>query len=459
MHDHHPPLRAELRDTLKLAGPIVLSQVGHMSMGLVDTLIAGRIGTEALAGLGLASNFYWTFTSVCIGCLLSLDTFFAQSVGAKDERGLARFFAQSFWSCGIVTMLSAAGVCSGYFLYLAFAAASPTRTAFAIYLQNIIWSLPSLFLFFVLQRYWQARHRVLPFLVIMIAANVLNLFACLALGLGYWGFPRLGVQGLAFATVISRYAMLLAAAVFTGWQMKTVRLKLPRVDWAVQRQIFKLGLPAAAHTGLEVGAFALAALFVSLLGPVPLAAHHICLMMSAFTFMFPLGFSSAAAVRVGSFIGSREPARARLAGWLCIGLSVTVMSGFAVGYLTLPRTLLGWFTQDAAVIDTGVKILLLVALFQIGDGIQVSTTGALRGLGNTRAAMIANLFGHYPIGLALGLTLCFGFKFGVVGMWGGLAAGLISVATILLITWRRMTRDLSGLRAVVAAPEEVVRVG
>ena len=209
---------------MKLAGPIVFSQVGHMSMGLVDTLIAGRIGTEALAGLGLASNFYWTFTSVCIGCLLSLDTFFAQSVGARDERGLARFFAQSFWSCGIVTILSSVAVGSGYFLYLAFAAASPTHTAFAIYLQNIIWSLPSLFLFFVLQRYWQARHRVLPFLVIMIAANVLNLFACLALGLGHWGFPRLGVQGLAFATVIRRCAMLLAAAVFTWWQMKAVTL-------------------------------------------------------------------------------------------------------------------------------------------------------------------------------------------------------------------------------------------
>ncbi|HEY9174530.1 MAG TPA: MATE family efflux transporter, partial [Verrucomicrobiae bacterium] len=302
MHHNHPPLRAEFRDTLKLATPIVLSQVGHMSMGLVDTLIAGRIGTEALAGLGLASNFYWTFTSVCIGCLLSLDTFFAQSVGARDGRGLARYFAQSFWSCGMVTAFSGAAVAGAYGLYVAFAAPSPTRAAFAGYLQNIIWSLPSLFLYFVLQRYWQARHRVVPFMVIILAANVLNLMACLALGLGKWGFPRLEVQGIAFATVTSRYAMLLAAAGFTWWQLKTVTLKLPRVDWTVQRQIFKLGLPAAAHTGLEVGAFALAALFVSLLGPVPLAAHHVCLMLSAFTFMFPLGFSSAAAVRVGTFI-------------------------------------------------------------------------------------------------------------------------------------------------------------
>jgi multidrug resistance protein, MATE family len=231
------------------------------------------------------------------------------------------------------------------------------------------------------------------------------------------------------------------------------------VDRAAQRDIFKLGLPAAGHTGLEVGAFALATLFVSLLGAVPLAAHHVCLMMSAFTFMFPLGFSSAAAVRVGFFLGAGQPARARLAGWLCIGLSVAVMSGFALCYLTVPRTLLGWFTKDPTVIETGVKILLLVAFFQIGDGIQVSSTGALRGLANTRAAMIANLLGHYPIGLALGLTLCFGFKFGVVGMWIGLAAGLISVAAMQLFTWVRTTREVNRLRPIARTAEESVQLG
>jgi MATE family multidrug resistance protein len=446
-------LRAELRDTLKLAGPIVLSQVGHMSMGLVDTLVAGRIGTETLAGLGLASNFYWTFTSVCIGCLLSLDTFFAQAVGARDEGGLARYFKQSFWSCGFVTILSAVAIAAAYFLYLGFASPSATRHACAVYLENIIWSLPSLFLFFVLQRYWQARHRVLPFMVIIIGANVLNLLACLALGLGMWNFPRLEVQGIAYATVICRYVMLLAAVVFTWRELKPAAYKLPRVDWAAQRDIFRLGLPAAGHTGLEVGAFGLATVFVSVLGAVPLAAHHVCLMMSAFTFMFPLGFSSAAAVRVGFFLGAGQPARARLAGWLCIGLSVAVMSGFALCYLTVPRTMLGWFTHDPAVIEAGVKILLLVALFQIGDGIQVSTTGALRGIGNTRAAMFANLIGHYPVGIALGLGLCFGLNFGVVGMWVGLAAGLISVATMLLFTWVRKTRDVSRLKPLATAGE------
>jgi multidrug resistance protein, MATE family len=445
-------LRTELRDTLKLAGPIVLNQVGHMSMGLVDTMVAGRISTTALAGLGLAANFFWTFTSVCMGCLLALDTYFSQAVGARDEGSLRRYLAQSFWSCAVVAVLSALAITGVYHIYMGIADPGPTREACSGYLRTIIWCLPSLFIFFVLQRYWQARHRVLSFTVIILAANVLNFLACVGFGLGGWGLPRLGVQGIALATVISRYAMLIAALLFTVRVLRPETISIPTPDLRVQRQFFKLGLPAAGHTALEVGAFTVATLVAGVLGAVPLAAHHVSLIMAAFTFMFPLGFSAAAAVRVGTFIGAGQPERARVAGWVCIGISVVVMSCFAVGYLVLPRVLLSCFTSDKAVIDLGVKILVLVAIFQIGDGIQVSTTGALRGLGNTRAAMIANLIGHYPIGLLSGLMLCFGFKLGAVGLWMGLALGLMSVAAILVRSWLRMTREISKVKAVATLP-------
>jgi multidrug resistance protein, MATE family len=421
-----------------------------MSMGLVDTIVAGHISTTALAGLGLAANFYSTFTGVCLGCLFGLDTYFSQSIGAQDEASLARYLRQSLWSCVILAVLGAMGVLAGHYIYLSLAPPSGMRDAFGTYVETLVWCLPTIFFYFILQRYWQARHRVLPFTAFMVLANVLNLGACLTLGLGQWGFPRLGVRGLALATVISRCAMLFAAGLFTWSQLKPGTLRWPRIDWGIQRGFLRLGLPAAAHVALEIGAFTIAAFVVGSLGPEPLAAHHMCLMMAAFTFMFPLGFSSAAAVRVGMFIGAGQPERARVAGWLCIGVSIAVMTCFAVGYLAFPRPLLHLFTQDARVIDLGAKILVLVALFQVADGIQVSTTGALRGLGNTRAAMIANLIGHYPIGLALGLVLCFEFKFGVVGMWTGLAAGLISVAAILVRSWVRMTKDLSRLTPLFA---------
>lgn len=444
-------LRSELRETLKLAGPIVLSQVGHMSMALVDTAVAGHISTTALAALALSVNVFWTFSSVCNGSLLALDTYFSQAVGARNESALSRYLGQSFWSCGVVAVISGVCIIAGTWLYLRLAAPSGVRDAFAVYMSTIIWCLPSIFIFFVLQRYWQARQWVLPMTMIILAANVLNLLACFALGLGRWGFPNLGVRGLALATVISRCAMLFAGLVFTWWKLRPARLRLPRLDWAVQRQFFRLGLPAASHTALEIGAFTIATFVVGALGEVPLAAHQVSLMMASFTFMFPLGFSAAAAVRVGTFIGAGEPDRARTAGWLCIAVSITVMSCFALGYLVFPRVLLGCFTPDRPVIDIGAKILVLVALFQVADGTQVSTTGALRGLGNTRSAMIANLIGHYPVGLVLGLVLCFAFGFGVVGLWTGLAAGLISVALMLVRSWQAATRDTSLLRPVVVS--------
>lgn len=124
------------------------------------------------------------------------------------------------------------------------------------------------------------------------------------------------------------------------------------------------------------------------------------------------------------------------------------MTVFALGYLAFPRALLACFTRDPAVVEVGVKILLVVALFQIADGTQVSTTGALRGLGNTRAPMLANLIGHYPFGLTTGLILCFGFGYGVVGLWSGLACGLLSVALMLVRAWWKLTRDLSNLQPV-----------
>jgi MATE family multidrug resistance protein len=425
-------------------------------MGLVDTVVAGAISTTALAGLGLAVNCFWTFTAVCQGSLLALDTYFSQAVGAGDVRALGRYLEQSFWASGFVTLISGSLVALVAAVYLAWAHPSPMREAFGVYIGNVFWCLPTLFLFFVLQRYWQARHRVKPFTVIILLANLLNLVACYAMGLGKWGFPELGVRGIAWATILSRYCMLAAALVFTWWQLRPRAMRLPPLDGIVQRQLFRLGLPAAGHTALEIGAFTVATFVVGSLGNVPLAAHHVCLMMAAFTFMFPLGFSSSAAVRVGMFIGAGDPARARAAGWLAIAVSVSCMALFAVIYLVFPRALLNLFTQDPAVVDIGTKILMVVALFQVADGTQVSTTGALRGLGDTRSPMVANLIGHYPIGLMTGLILCFGFGYGVVGLWTGLACGLISVAILLVRAWRRATREVSQLRPVA---EFVQRAG
>ncbi len=262
-------IRAELKETLSLAFPIVLSQVGHIFMGIVDTMIAGKISTTVLAGVGLGATLFWNLAVIFIGVLLAMDTFFSQSVGAKDEKSLAKSFAQALWLALFLTVICAIVILSGQFIYQAVAPASETKGVFSVYVLNVIWSLPAIFLFFVLQRYWQARKVVIPFTVIIILANVGNLLVALALGLGWWGFPRLEGQGIAVATVINRGLMVVAAVGFTVWKLGVRTWQFPRLDWQVQKEFLRLGLPAGGQTALEVGVFTLVAFIVGFLGAVP----------------------------------------------------------------------------------------------------------------------------------------------------------------------------------------------
>src|SRR4030095_5614982 len=140
---------------------------------------------------------FWTFASIAMGCLFSLDTYFSQSIGARDEKSLTRYLGQSWWSCIILTVLSSLLVAVGAFLYAELASPSPTREAFLTYIRYVVWCVPAIFIFFVLQRYWQAQHKVIAFSLIIVAANILNLVVALGLGMGLWGLPRLEVRGLA----------------------------------------------------------------------------------------------------------------------------------------------------------------------------------------------------------------------------------------------------------------------
>jgi len=456
-------MRDEVRATLGLAAPIIIGLVGQRTTGIVDTIIAGRISTEAQAGLGLGASYFWTVAAIFVGTLMGLEPFFAQSVGARDERSLLRYLQQGAWLAAALAVGAIALMLAGARAYLGFTPAGGAREAFAAYTSNITWCLPAVMLYFLLMRYWQARQVVIPFTLMIFAAGALHIVADLALGLGWWGFPRLGAGGLAIAAAASRYLLLLMAVVYTWHRHAADGLNWVRPDWAVHRQILRIGLPVGGQVALEVSAFFIATFIASTLGAVNMAAHHVCFGLVAFSFMFPLGFSAAACVRVGTFIGEGVPLRARSSGWVGIGLAMTVMALFAAIYLSVPGPILRSFTPDPAVIAVAGQILLLVALLQIADGIQVTASGALRGIGRTRVAMLANLVGHFGVGVPVMLLGCYVLKLGVVGLWCGLAAGLFTAAGLLLHAWRRGTREIESIRPVTQAggpgPEAAVGEG
>ena len=435
--NHLKILSTEISQTSRLALPIVLGQVGQMTMGVVDTIVAGRVDTDALAGLGLGSIILWHTIMVFLGVLLALDTFFTQAVGARDNRSLSRWRMQSFWLALALSTLSMILLVGANLGYRELAPATDANEQFSIYLVNAQWSIPAIFGFFVFQRYWQARNRVIFLATITLLANGINLAANLALGLGWWGFPPLGTQGIAFATILSRWAMFFGAILYTLFLQTRDTWSWRGPDWSAQRALLKLGWPAGGQALAEIGVFVIASLICGFLGALPLASHHICLTMAAFTYMFANGFASAAAVRVGQAIGAENPAQAKFSGTTALWMAGITMAGFSTLYLAVPNQIAGLFTNDTEVIRLTSRLFLIVALFQIADGLQVTAAGALRGWGNTRAPMIANAIGHFLIGFPISLVAAFAFGLQVQGLWIGLACGLVSVAVFVVRIWNR----------------------
>ena len=202
-------------------------------------------------------------------------------------------------------------------------------------------------------------------------------------------------------------------------------------------RLWRLGLPAASQISIEVAVFALATALAGRLDPVSSASHQLAINVAAAAFMVPLGIASAGAVRVGNRVGARDPEGAARAGWTAMGLGGVFMSVTAILFLAMPRLFIGLFSPSPEVLALGASLLLVAAVFQLFDGLQAVATGVLRGLGDTRTAMVVNFVGHWLLGLPVGYVLCFTLGLGVWGLWVGLSTGLIVCGVILTWVWSR----------------------
>lgn len=413
-------------------------------MGIVDTLMVGRLGADAIGAVGLASMLFFAVSVFAMGLLLGLDPLVAQAFGAGRIDECHRWLVQGLWVGAIVAVPSLLVIMAMAASLAAWGFPADVLRLSRPYLSILNWSLLPLLAYVAFRRYLQAMTLVRPVTMTLIAANIVNALGNWILIFGHLGMPALGVRGSAYSTLVARIFMaaaLLGVIVANEAQVTPkLRETPPHLDAARLRRLFGIGLPAAGQTVLEVGVFAAATALAGRVSAQALAAHQIALNFAAFTFMVPFGMASAAAVRVGHAIGRHDRRSAAAAGWTAIALGVGFMAMAAIVFLSAPRTLIGAFTDDPAVVDTGVALLFVAAVFQLFDGLQGVTTGALRGLGNTRTAMLWNLCGHWLIGLPLGYLLCFNRHFGVVGLWWGLSTGLMICGVALVFVWDRNAR-------------------
>lgn len=430
-------LSGEWRPTLRLAAPVIVGQVGVMLMSLVDTAVVGRLGHVAMGAVGVAGALAGLAFLTGLGLLMGLDRVASVAWGAGRRDELARALVQG--------------------LYLALAVSLPLTVALRVvadhlgalgidpslvpdgraYLRAVSWSILPALLFTAARSTLQATGDTLAATAILLVANVVNLVANVAFVFGRWGAPALGAPGSGYATVCARWFMALAMLAWAASRGLGVRRVGMRPHAAMLRELAALGGPAGVQLLFEGGIFSLVALLLAGLGAVPAAANQIVLQVSSLTFMVPLGFSVAGAVRVGHAMGREDPLGARRAGWAAISLGVGFMALSGVGLIVARGAIARVFTDDPAVIDLGRRLLVCAAVFQLFDGAQVTLSGALRGLGDTVRSMVANLVGHWGIGLPVGWALTFAWGFGAIGMWVGLAVGLAAVSLGLLRAWVR----------------------
>ncbi len=428
-----------------LATPLVLAEVGWMAMGVVDTMVVGRVSADAIGAVSVGTMIFYTAAIFASGLLLGLDTLVSQAFGAGDRDDCRHSLVNGIWLAQLrvppvmaliwaaIPLLGRLGIDAGVL--------RDTRP----YLRALNWStLPLLSCSSGFRRYLQSINIVKPIMITLIVSNLINLAGNWVLVFGNLGAPRMGAEGAGWATCLSRTFMMLVLGVVIWRQDPRLMHASWMPDFARTRRLLSLGFPAAMQIGLETGVFAVVTVLIGRLGATALAGHQIALTTVSMTFMMPLGISSAAAVRVGQAIGRGDPVGAARSGWTALAFGAILMSLAALTLLSIPQVIARLFTPEPALITAGVALLRVAAFFQLFDGLQVVGTGALRGAGDTRTPMLCHFAGYWGIGLPAGAILCFHYGMGAPGLWIGLSAGLILIGVVLVGFWRRTVRHLIG---------------
>lgn len=435
------PYRAEAARILRLSAPVVVAQVGLLGMGLVDTWFVGQLGDPAaLAAVALADACFFTLIVVALGLIQALDPLIAQAHGAGQAERCAAAWRAGVRLALLLTLPVSLAVCATVPLLERWADLDPAvlQLSWAYLAARLPGVLPWLL-------YSSDRHllhglgNTVPTMVVTLVANVVNAVLDYGLIFGAWGLPVMGVVGSGLATAGCSWFMYLALA---GWMRRQPRYAPYRTPGPIPRGLLplvvRIGLPLGLTHGLEVGAFAFASILVGKLGVVALAGHQVAIKMASTSFMVAVALGVATSVRVGQLTGAGDPDGAARSGWTGLLLGAAWMGAAGVLFLLFRVEIVSSFTTDPAVVAAGASLLVVAAAFQVFDGTQAVAGGALRGLGDTRFPMLANLGAYWVIALPLGAVLGFELGYGAEGVWWSLAVGLLIAAAVLVLRFRAM---------------------
>jgi MATE family multidrug resistance protein len=442
------PTSGELREMARIAAPIVVVNLGLMLQGTIDTVMLGRVSSEALAAGAVGSLYFFSIIIFGIGLLMSLDPVVAQALGARDDEAMRRGVQRGV----ILAVLSA--IFAALLLWPAERMLTLLEQPEAIIpdaAAYVRWSIAGLLpfqLFNAFRQTLQAMHRVLPMASAVVLANLLNVFLNWVFIYGNLGVPAMGVVGAAHATWITRWVMV-ALILWFAWRDLGPALRPWRresFEFKPLARMIAIGAPVGLQLSAEGIAFGFTGIMMGWLGTVTLAGHQVTLSIVSLTFMVPMGVAGAGAVMVGRAVGAGDMDAARRDAVAALVCGVGFMMLTATLFMTMPGALARLYTPDGATIAMVLLLLPVAGVFQVFDGMQVVSAALLRGIGDTRVPMVLHLLSFWAVGIPLGAFLSFTVGWGATGLWWGLTAGLASAGVLQLARVRsRLSRDIRRL--------------
>jgi len=446
-------LAVEFIDTLKLAAPMALTQLGQIVMMTTDLALVGRLGEEAVAGAALANTVYFVTFTLGMGVVSAVAPLAAQAFGARDPHRVRRALRVGLWAALLISLpMMAFPIYGEAILRMLGQAETPARLA-QQYLFGLVWgATPALWLL-AIRGFMGALNRPQPVLWITLAAIPANALLVYLLIHGELGLPPLGLFGAGLAHSMVNFAMFLAGLWFAVFRRPFAKYRVLghvwRIDWTMMRQLFAIGAPISIAFLMEYGMFSAAALLTGLIGTAALAAHQIALQVTAILFMVPLGIGMAATVRVGHAMGRNDAAGVRHAGLVAAWLGILLGAGLTllviVGRFAIARFFLGATSGSAdATLELAATLLLVGATFFVTDGLQSIMAGSLRGMKDTRMPLLFAAVSYWLIGFPAAWGLAFPTHLGAIGVWIGLSLGTLVYATLLVLRFFRLAHRLAS---------------
>ncbi len=436
--------RNDINNTVNLAIPIVIGQLGHMMMGVVDSIMVGKIGAAPLAAASVSNGLFFLVLVFGYGVSMAMSPLVATAHGAKK-----------YQDCGIVLrqgLLVNVGVGVVLFIIVYFAADmikymnQPDEIVDQAmkYTKTLGWSILPVMIFQTYRQFTEGLSIMRPAMVAALLANLINIFTNWIFIFGNLGSPAFGLVGAGYATFCSRVFM----AIFLIWYVvSAVKLKpfdptlhYRKINLGIIKKLLQIGVPSGIQYFFEVSAFAGSAIIIGWIGTKELAAHQIALNLASITFMFALGISAAGTVRVGNAVGRKDKQGIRHAGFSAIILVAFVMVFFGICFIIFRSILPAFYISDESVIQIASTLLIIAAFFQIFDGTQAVGLGILRGIADVKAPTVYTFLAYWIVGLPMGYLLAFNMGFGVQGVWIGLSLSLIVSAILLTVRFSKRSK-------------------